>query len=217
MLEPEADAAGFVLAGGRSSRMGTDKALVEFRGRPLVENALGILRAAGLTASIAGARADLRAFAPVVEDSTPDLGPLGGITAAMDSSAARWAVFLSVDLPLLPAPLVRVLLNHARISGRTVTLASVAGFAQTFPVVLDRAVLPMLQSELAAGRGGCFAGFQSAASGLGQAVSVVAAELLAQTGQVAHQGGLAAVQWFFNVNSAGDLRRAEAHRTGSIA
>jgi molybdopterin-guanine dinucleotide biosynthesis protein A len=197
--------------------MGRDKALVEFRGQPLVAHALEILRGAGLVASIAGARSTLGAFAPVVEDFEPGLGPLSGICSALASTAARWAVFVPVDLPLLPASLVRYLLDHARITGRPVTLASIAGFAQTFPAVLDHAVLPLLQSELAAGRGGCFAAFKSGAASLGQPVSVVAAELLVQAGQVAHPDGLSAVRWFFNVNSAGDLRRARAHRAGFIA
>ena len=197
--------------------MGRDKALVEFRGQPLVTHALGILRGAGLTASIAGARSSLRAFAPVVEDREPGLGPLSGICSALASSAARWAVFVSVDAPLMPASLVRYLLEHAEITGGAVTLPSVAGFTQTFPAVLDRAVLSLLQSELGAGRGGCFAAFKSAAAGLGQQVSVIATELLVQAGQVAHPEGLPAASWFFNVNSAGDLRRIEAYRAGFIA
>jgi molybdopterin-guanine dinucleotide biosynthesis protein A len=197
--------------------MGTDKALVEFRGQPLVENALEILRGAGLAASIAGGGAALGAFAAVVQDSEPGRGPLGGICAALSSTAVRWVVFVSVDLALLPASLVLFLLDHARVTGRAVTLASVAGFAQTFPVVLDRAVLPTLQAELSAGRGGCFAAFQAAAVGLGQPVSVVAAELLAQTGQAGHEDGVPAAWWFLNVNSAGDLRRAQGRSRGSIA
>ena len=103
------DAAGFVLAGGRSSRMGADKALVQFAGQPLVAHALEILREAGLSASDRwGSPQRLcAAFAPVVEDLDPDLGPLGGICAALASTSAHAGrFFLPVDLPLLPASLV---------------------------------------------------------------------------------------------------------------
>lgn len=185
--------------------MGRDKALVEFRGQPLVVHALETLRGAGLVASIAGARSTLCAFAAVVEDSEPGLGPLSGICAALNSSTARWALFVPVDLPLLPASLVRYLLDHAQTTGSAVTLVSVGGFVQTFPAVLDRVVLPLVQSELDAGRGGCFAAFKSAAAGLGQQVNVIATELLVQAGQVGHPDGLPAARWFFNVNSPDDL------------
>ena len=84
------DAAGFVLAGGQSSRMGSDKALVEFGGRPLIAHAVGILRTAGLSVSIAGARAEIRAslesYAPVIPDAEAGRGPLGGICAALKST-----------------------------------------------------------------------------------------------------------------------------------
>jgi molybdopterin-guanine dinucleotide biosynthesis protein A len=196
--------------------MGTDKALIEFRGRPLVGHALGILREAGLAASIAGARSALGAYAPVVEDSNPGLGPLGGICTALASTAARWVVFLPVDLPMLPAPMVGCLLSQARDKEMAITITSVTGFAQTFPAVLDRAVLPCLLSELEAGRRGCYSAFQAAAARLGQPVHVVFADLLAEGGQVVHPEGLAAADWFFNINSAQDLRRAEADWPGSV-
>jgi molybdopterin-guanine dinucleotide biosynthesis protein A len=203
-------ASGFVLAGGRSSRMGQDKAQVLFGGQPLALRALLIFRQAGLSASLAGGSASLAAFAPVVEDSKPGLGPLGGICAALRSTSARWAVFLPVDLPLLPAPLVKFLLDHARMTGRAVTLCSINGFAQTFPAVVDRAALPSLETELAAGRAGCFSAFQAAAAGLSQPVTVLAVESLVQTGQVAHADGLPAARWFMNVNASDDLSRAKA-------
>jgi molybdopterin-guanine dinucleotide biosynthesis protein A len=196
--------------------MGRDKALVEFAGKPLVEHAVSIVQQAGLAASIAGAHSDLARFAPVVSDLEPGLGPLAGICTALASTMARYGVFLPVDLPLLPSSLLVYLLLHARITGNAVTVASVAGFDQTFPVIVDRAVLPALESALASGNGGCFEAFRSAAAGLGQAISSVAVELLAQAGQVTHPRGLAAAHWFLNVNAAEDLERAEmlhaAHR-----
>lgn len=215
--EHEPDAAGFVLAGGRSRRMGEDKALVELAGQPLVAHALGILRLAGLAASVAGSRSPLAAFAPVVEDSNAGLGPLGGICAALKSTSARWAVFLPVDLPLLPATLVAFLLDHARITGRAVTLCSVNGYAQTFPAVVDRATLTALEIELAAGRRGCFSALQASSASLGHPISILAVEMLAQAGQVAHPDSLPPARWFLNVNAPADLRFAKSQSRTHIA
>src|ERR1700740_2538421 len=97
-------AASFFLAGGRSSRMGMDKALVQFDGQPLVTRALGILREAGLQGSVSGARSPPGECAWGVEAA--GLGPLGGVCAGLASASADVVAFLSVDQPLLPASLV---------------------------------------------------------------------------------------------------------------
>jgi molybdenum cofactor guanylyltransferase len=211
------DAAGFVLAGGQSSRMGRDKALVPFAGRPMIAHALSILREASLSASIAGARSGLAEFAPVVPDPESGLGPLAGVCAALSATSAHHAIFLSVDLPFVPPSLLAYLLHHARVTGRVVTMASISGVPQTFPAVVHRAVLPALRAELNSGRSGCFSAFQAAAAGLGQVLSCLPIELLAQTGQVTHPGGLLPYCWFFNLNTAADLSRAEALRFRRIA
>jgi molybdenum cofactor guanylyltransferase len=205
------EAVGFVLAGGRSTRMGADKSLVLLDGQPLVAHALGILREAGLAASVAGGQRGLSAFAPLVEDNRPGLGPLSGICAALASTSARWAVFLSVDLPLLPASLVGCLLQHAGITGQSITVSSVNGFAQTFPAVVSRASLPVFEKELEFGRGGCYSAFQAAAASVGEPVTVLPVETLVQCGQVAHPRSLPALWWFLNVNTDEDLRLAKIH------
>ena len=220
--DPEAglvdlDASGFVLAGGQSRRMGRDKALVPFAGRPLVAHALSILQQAGLASAIAGAQSDLASFAPVVKDSDPGRGPLAGVCAAMASTSARYAVFLPIDLPLLPPSLITFLLHHARVTGSTITVPSVAGFDQTFPAVVDRTALPALHAALGEGDGGCFAAFQTAAASPGQAISSVAVELLAQSGQVEHRQGLPSAIWFLNLNAPEDIERAEMIRAHRIA
>ena len=211
------DAAGFVLAGGRSSRMGRDKALVEFGGRPLIAWSLGILEAAKLSAEIAGARSDLGAFARVVADEEQDKGPLSGICAAMTSTEAELAVFVSVDLPLLPASLISCLLSRSRITGSLVALCSVNGYPQPFPAVIRREAAGLLAEELHAGRLGCFAAFGRACSRADREPPVVPAEVLAQCGQVVHPWALPPALWFLNVNTSADLDRASgafsaAHR-----
>jgi molybdopterin-guanine dinucleotide biosynthesis protein A len=209
------DAAGFVLAGGQSSRMGSDKALVELDGKPLIAHALQSLREAGLVASIAGARSPLQPYAPVVEDSEPDHGPLSGVCAALTSTSAPWAVILPIDLPLLPASLLVFMLHHARVTGAAVTLASVNGFSQTFPAILHRPILPALENELKAGRTGCFSAFQTASATLGLPMTVLPVELLAQTGHVAHSEGLPPVRWFLNVNAPAHLLQANSRRSAA--
>jgi molybdopterin-guanine dinucleotide biosynthesis protein A len=205
-----ADTVGFVLAGGESRRMGEDKALVHFAGRTLVEQAVGILRDAGLAVWIAGTHQPLETFAPVVKDDKPGSGPLGGICAALEAMSARRAVFLPVDQPLTPACLIRLLLRHAEITGRVATVSSVNGFVQTFPAVVDRRALPVLRGELDSGRGGCFAGFQAAAASLGECITVIPVEMAVQAGQLEHPSGLSAGRWFLNVNSRSELKQAEA-------
>ncbi len=217
----EADAAGFVLAGGQSRRMGRDKALLPFAGRPLIARALATLREAGLPAAIAGAdqaaNSALATYAPIVPDPQPGLGPLAGICAALEAASTRFVVILPIDLPLLPTSLVAYMLHHARITGCAVTVPSVNGFAQTFPVVLVRSALPALRAELHSGKLGCFSAFQAAAESFGQPIAVVPVEMLAQSGQIAHPFGLAPVRWFLNVNTPQDLGRAELLSSRAIA
>jgi molybdopterin-guanine dinucleotide biosynthesis protein A len=208
---PEA-LAGFVLAGGRSSRMGRDKALVELDGRTLAALAVDKLKAAGLSAVIAGARSGLGHLAPVVADEAPDEGPLRGVCTALESTKAPLTVFVPVDMPLIPAALLSHLVSDARATGAAVTLVSVNGFTQTFPAVIRTRLLPFLREELVAGRRGCLAAFQAASSRVDEGLRVTPVELLVQAGQVRDERTLPAYQWFLNVNTPEDVERAASLR-----
>ncbi len=98
---------GFVLAGGLSSRMGTDKALLEFCGRPMVEIAVATLRDFCAEVSVAGNRDDLERFAPVVHEVRIEAGPAAGVEAGLRAATEDWAVFVPVDVPLVPAALLQ--------------------------------------------------------------------------------------------------------------
>jgi molybdopterin-guanine dinucleotide biosynthesis protein A len=103
----------FVLAGGKSTRMGKDKAFVEFEGRTLLARALELAGSVACGVRIVGGREKFAAFAPVVEDVFRDCGPLGGIHAALRNSATNINLMLAVDMPFVSWALLQYLISQA--------------------------------------------------------------------------------------------------------
>lgn len=202
-------AAGFVLAGGRSSRMGRDKALTPFAGRPLIETTLSSLRQVGIRVRIAGFRSDLSQYAEGVPDEIRDAGPLGGVYSALASSSARWNVFVPVDMPLVSAALLRVLLQRAVLTDALITAATVGGVLQPFPVVLQHAVLQAIPQHLAERSVACHYAWKTIPNELGGSLDVVSVEALRQSGLVDHELQLPAAYWFQGANTPAELTRLE--------
>lgn len=97
---------GFVLAGGRSSRMGRDKATLVLGGLTLAEIAVSKLRRFCTEVAISGDRSDLATFARTVPDLHPGCGPIGAVEAGLATCGQPWALFLPVDAPLIPVALL---------------------------------------------------------------------------------------------------------------
>lgn len=209
---PEQTAEAFILAGGRSSRMGEDKALMSFKGAPLIRHVINLLQSAGFEPHIAGARSDLSSFAPVIQDNPthPGLGPLSGICAGLDAISARYAVFLPVDLPLLEPSLISYLLHYAQVTASAVTVASIGGFVETFPVVIDREAAPSLRVSLGSGDRKCLTAFQSAAAAISTPFSVLPVEVLLQCGHIAGSNTIPPHKWFLSINDPSSHASAEA-------
>jgi molybdopterin-guanine dinucleotide biosynthesis protein A len=104
----------FILAGGKSTRMGVDKAFVEYDGRTLLARALDLARLVTPDVSIVGSAEKFAAFAPVVEDIFRDCGPLGGIDAALRSSLTELNLMLAVDTPFISWAFLQYLISQAR-------------------------------------------------------------------------------------------------------
>ena len=81
---------GFVLAGGGSTRMGEDKALLRLGGRPMVAIAVETLRSLCENVSIAGNRPDLSGLAAVVLETRKGCGPAAGGRRLPPFVAAFW-------------------------------------------------------------------------------------------------------------------------------
>ncbi len=139
------------MAGGRSTRMGTDKALLEYAGRPLIAYAVDLLKAVGAEPHIVGVRPDLAAYAPVVEDLHPGCGPIGGIESALSASGSEWNVFLPVDLPLLPAVFLKYLIERACITGAAATIPTFAAKPQPLCAVYRHELLTEIRTSVESG------------------------------------------------------------------
>jgi molybdopterin-guanine dinucleotide biosynthesis protein A len=102
------DFSAILLAGGRSTRMGRDKALLDWRGRPLIEHMLDLLRIAGAGHVVTSGD---RPGWPGVPDRWPGRGPVAGIASALPRCPDGPLVVVPIDLPLLDPARVSSLLS----------------------------------------------------------------------------------------------------------
>jgi molybdopterin-guanine dinucleotide biosynthesis protein A len=109
----------FILIGGRSSRLGTDKAFVELGGKTLLQTAVeavrGALPLAPITA-VAGsstqfAISSIAADVPFIFDLHEGRGPLGGIHAALSYAKTPWIFALACDYPFVSDELINLLVE----------------------------------------------------------------------------------------------------------
>ena len=112
---------GFVLAGGESSRMGRDKALLELGGVTLIARAANLCESvAGGCVIVGGARSNDGGgrfdglTAQVIADDFPGAGPLGGIATALRVAAQDWNLVMACDLPYLTREWLEFLAERAR-------------------------------------------------------------------------------------------------------
>lgn len=100
---------GVVLAGGRSSRMGRDKAQLAWRGQTLLAHACTTLQAAGAAKVIVSGHYPECGGIP---DTAPGLGPLGGLASVIEAVPDGVLLVVPVDMPLLTPALLQLLSGH---------------------------------------------------------------------------------------------------------
>ncbi len=201
MAQTELSRMGFLLAGGKSSRMGADKAFLDFGGQTLLDRALTVMGAVCGQVTIVGDPARFAQYGSkygsVVADIFPGCGPLAGIHAALVHSEAELNLMLAVDMPFVSQHLLAFLFataedadNHA-----TVTVPRTSKGFQPLCAVYRRDFSVAAEQALRAGKYKIDAAFSS--------VSV----------RVIEEGELAAAgfseQSFFNLNTPQDRVAAE--------
>jgi molybdenum cofactor guanylyltransferase len=153
-----ADAAGIVLAGGRSSRMGSPKAALEWHGSTLLRRVIGIV-ARGVDGPVVVVRApgqdlpDLPDGVEVVDDAREGRGPLQGLAAGLAAvrDAAPVAYASSTDVPLLHPRFVRRVVAAVG-DDVDVALPHVGGYPQPLAAAYRTALVDTVERVIAEDR-----------------------------------------------------------------
>ena len=148
--------AGIVLAGGRSRRMGTPKAWLDWHGTTLLRRACGIV-ARGTSGPVIVVRAPgqelpgLPEGVRVVEDAREDRGPLQGILAGLEATDADVAFVASVDLPFLHPGFIAAVCAAAG-AETDVAVPFVDGHDRPLSAAYRTAIAPVVEELVAADR-----------------------------------------------------------------
>lgn len=191
---------GIILAGGRSRRLGRDKAVEPFGGQPLISRVIGLVQ--GLTDEIVVSVADSdRARAlPLDEehriavDIYPEGGSLGGIYAGLNAAGSEWGLAVACDMPFLNRKLIEYMMTLR--AGHDAVVPMPGDFPEPTHALYSRVCLPPIEARLKANNlkiSGFFDEVRVRYVGEDE-VRKFDPELLS----------------FFNVNSSEDLDRAQA-------
>jgi molybdopterin-guanine dinucleotide biosynthesis protein A len=143
---------GFILAGGESSRMGRDKALLELDGMPLVVRAARLLQSVVGAPTVVGYREEFGALGlRTIADDAPGAGPLGGIATALRVARAPWSLIVACDLPYLTQAWLEFLTSRATTSKADVLIPMNERGAEPLCAVYHKRAEKVIQEAL--GRG----------------------------------------------------------------
>ena len=151
--------AALVLAGGRSSRMGRPKALLDWHGLPAVTHAVEVVRDGVAGGAVLVVRAPGQELPPidaiVVDDAVAHGGPLAALLAGLEALEGRAEVAFAcgVDTPLLVPAFVHVVCASLR-NGDDAVVPVIDGRAQPLLAAYRVAIVPHLRALLAHGRPG---------------------------------------------------------------
>ncbi len=104
---------GLILSGGKSSRMGSDKGLIDYKGKPMIEYAIDALSPHCHELLISANQGGYEQYGvPVINDSYSEMGPMGGLYEGLRSANNQWVVVLSCDLPNVSAQIIGKLISN---------------------------------------------------------------------------------------------------------
>jgi molybdenum cofactor guanylyltransferase len=192
--------AGYILAGGGSTRFGRDKALVEVGGLPMIARMIELLQSVTRQVKIVAVPSKYDAFgAEIVEDRWPGEGPLGGIITALEDAAQsasrlEWNLVVSCDMPFLTRDWLQFLANRAAKSSVQVVFPHSASGPEPLCACWQTSAAARLRS-----------GFERGVRKVTEGIALLRAEVLDEQDWKRFDS---AGRLFWNMNTAADFEEA---------
>ncbi len=149
MAHEHREITGIVLAGGKSRRMGVDKGLMLYQGKPMISYSISLLKHFCSRIIISTSNTKYEDFGlPIISDSFPNAGPLGGLYSVLKESTTDINICLPCDLPKMKVEVLRHMLSA---SSSTHCVVPLTPQPEPLVAIYPSGVLPILHQLLTEG------------------------------------------------------------------
>lgn len=165
LSSPSSLLTGAILAGGHSSRFGSNKALFAPDGETLISKAAGLLRSVAREVLVSASQTNARDYdflgLEIVVDQHPDSGPMGGLETLLQRCTTPWLLVLTCDMPFVDKDTLITMISsltgesdnalYQRDRPHALAWQRCDGSISPFPLLIERSALPKLQSRMRIG------------------------------------------------------------------
>jgi molybdenum cofactor guanylyltransferase len=150
----------YILAGGASTRMGSNKAFLSLNGKTFlevvaerIESAFGTRPCVVTSERNKSEFSEWEIYFRILSDSIPDLGPISGFHAALSDSSGEFTAIIAIDMPTLNPMVFQKLLTMLEESGKDAVCLRIEGTVQPMPSIYRTAkALATLEAGIMEGR-----------------------------------------------------------------
>lgn len=165
LSSPSSLLTGAILAGGHSSRFGSNKALFAPNGETLISKAAGLLRSVAREVLVSASQTNAGDYdflgLEIVVDQHPDSGPMGGLETLLQRCTTPWLLVLTCDMPFVDKEALVTMISSLnrepdntlcqRDRPHALAWQRCDGCISPFPLLIERSALPILQSRMRTG------------------------------------------------------------------
>ena len=149
-MEIKTTLSGYILAGGKSSRMGTDKALLLVQQEPMLKRMVRLLGPFCNTIAISGNNPAYTDFnIEMVKDLYSGCGPISGIISSLKHSSTEWNLMISVDVPFMNEAFIEFLISQ--IGNYDCIIPEHEGGVEPLMGLYNRQIIPVVEEMISHG------------------------------------------------------------------